>query len=155
MTFKANRFFSHFKGRSIVLLIISSILLGCSSSSLKDNQEKIKIDSYLSKIALDWSGVYKALLPCASCPGISTTIKLNNDNTFEKTEIYLETKNQKFIEKGKFTFSKDGNKIILHYLDGSKDIYALGENKLIMLDKDEKVSSSVLRKNYELRKVLK
>ncbi len=146
-----NKFLSSFRGKGVTLLLISSIFTGCSFHNLNNNQEKVKIDEHSSKMALDWNGLYKGMLPCASCPGILTTIKLNNDETFEKTDVYLETKIGKFTEKGKFTFSKDGNKVILKYSDGSKNVYALGENRLIMLDKDGKIGGS----DYELRKVLK
>ncbi|MFU8831928.1 MAG: copper resistance protein NlpE N-terminal domain-containing protein, partial [Wenzhouxiangella sp.] len=32
-----------------------------------------------SRLSLDWVGTYSGVVPCASCPGIETSITLNDD----------------------------------------------------------------------------
>ncbi len=136
----------------LIAVVISLILTSCNS---KKQQEKNVInDSHTSEISLDWNGTYKGFLPCASCEGILVTVKLENDKTFEITNFYLGTKSDGFVtEKGSFTFTEDGDNIILTLKDGSQQMYAVGENKLIMLTKEGKKSDAEFAKMYELQKV--
>ncbi len=139
------------KSKITKFLIMAFIFVGCSSNNL--SKKEVIHDSHTSEISLDWNATYKGILPCASCSGIETTITLYDDKTFKKKEIYLDTKGGTFVQKGKFTFTQDGNKIILKNKDGSKDMYIVGESRLIMLNKDGKKINSTLSKNYELEKV--
>ncbi len=132
-------------------LTMALTLLGCHANQANIHQEKMT-DAHTAQLALDWDGVYRGLLPCASCPGILTTITLSNNKTFEKTDFYLQEKNGYFREKGTFAFTDDGNKIILQPEQGTTTKYAVGENKLIMLDKNGEKSSSALADKYELTK---
>ncbi len=139
------------KKRYILSLTMALTLLGCNANQANIHQEKIT-DSHTTQLALHWDGVYRGLLPCASCPGILTSITLNNNKTFEKTDFYLQEKNGSLKEKGTFSFTNDGNNIILQPEQGVTTKYAVGENKLIMLDKNGKKSSSALADKYELSK---
>ncbi len=136
-------------------MLVALTLLGCKESSKNEKQEKTQTeeaDSHTAENSLDWNGTYKGFLPCADCPGILITVTLNNDKTFTKTDLYLESKEGTFEDKGTFSFSKCGNKIIL---ESSKEsvMYAVGENKLILLDKEGKEVTSEFAKMYELRKL--
>lgn len=139
----------------VLALSISLSLLGCKESP--QNKEKVNeksveiIDGHTSEIALDWDGTYKGFLPCASCPGILSTVKLNSDKTFEKSDLYLGTKDGYFSEKGLFSFSNDGGKITLN-IEEEIIIYAVEENRLVLLDKDGKKATSELAVMYELKK---
>jgi len=145
---------AHFIALSTVL-----ILLGCKENQINTSQEKVKeepveiIDKHTSEIALDWNGTYKGLLPCVSCPGILTTVKLNTNKTFERTEFFLETKNGYLRYKGTFSFTEDGGKIVLKFKTGSTTMYAVGENRLTMLDEKGKKITSELAEMYEMTKV--
>ena len=73
----------------ILALSVTFALLGCKESQEKTKEESIEIiENHTAEKVLDWDGTYKGFLPCASCPGILTTIKLNNDKTFEKSDLY-------------------------------------------------------------------
>ncbi|WP_228458616.1 copper resistance protein NlpE [Chryseobacterium aureum] len=89
-----------------------------------------------SENSLDWPGTYEATVPCADCPGIKTSLTLNEDRTFSITEEYLD-RNSKNQDKGSFTWDTTGSMITLkgktaHYK------YKVGENKLIQLDMEGK-----------------
>ncbi len=155
MKFGLNTIFRDYKKEAVLLAFLVFTSIGCSTNTLGNNQDMMINDSHTSEMSLDWDGVYKGILPCASCPGISTTITLNLDKTFEKVDVYLEEENATFREKGIFVFTKDGDKIVLHHKNGSKSMYAVGENRLIMLDKDGKKSDSPFAEKYELKKELK
>lgn len=89
-----------------------------------------------SENALDWPGTYEAIVPCADCPGINTSLTLNSDKTFNITEEYIQRDSKK-QDKGTFEWDATGSMITLkgktaHYK------YKVGENKLIQLDMDGK-----------------
>lgn len=101
-----------------------------------------------SQNALDWSGIYEGLLPCASCEGIQTTLILQADNHYELTSIYLGQDETRSKQSGKFVWDPQGTRITL--TDGNQ--YLVGENQLIMLDREGKRISSALAEHYVLKK---
>ncbi|CAM2966158.1 copper resistance protein NlpE [Chryseobacterium flavum] len=85
-----------------------------------------------SENALDWDGTYEAVIPCADCPGIRTTLTLNNDKTFGIIEEYVD-RNTKNHDAGSFEWDTTGSIITLK----GKTVnykYKVGENKLVQLD---------------------
>lgn len=113
----------------------------------------IVTNEHTSKNSLDWHGTYEGTLPCANCEGIKTTITLNLDNSFTKTETYLKNgKETKFETEGKITWDLDGNTVILKSNNDSWK-YKVGENKLIHLDKNGKVINGQLAEKYILKKI--
>ncbi|CAL2082589.1 conserved hypothetical protein [Tenacibaculum dicentrarchi] len=148
----------------ILAVSIAISLFGCKNNDHKNNQENIikkeavkMVDSHSSEISLDWNGTYHSFFPCASCPGILTTVKLNNDKTFEKSDLYLGTENGYFNSKGTFSFTEDGGKIILKPEKSSVKetiIYSIGENRLTLLDKDGQETISEFAEMYTLKKAL-
>ncbi|MCD8447229.1 copper resistance protein NlpE [Tenacibaculum finnmarkense] len=150
----------------ILALSIAIALFGCKNNEHKNNpentvkKEDVKevvktVDSHTSEISLDWNGTYHSFFPCASCPGILTTVKLNNDKTFEKSDLYLGTENGYFDSKGTFSFTKDGGKIILKSEKASENqttLYAVGENKLTLLDSEGKKTASEFAEMYVYKK---
>lgn len=89
-----------------------------------------------SENALDWAGMYDATVPCADCPGIKTSLTLNNDRTFSITEEYID-RNSKNQDKGSFTWDNAGSIITLKGKTANYQ-YKVGENILIQLDMDGK-----------------
>ncbi|WP_228433666.1 copper resistance protein NlpE [Chryseobacterium polytrichastri] len=89
-----------------------------------------------SQNSLDWSGTYEAVVPCADCPGIKTSLTLNKDKTFSITEEYID-RNSKNNDKGTFDWDTTGSVITLNG-KSAKYKYKVGENKLFQLDMDGK-----------------
>lgn len=89
-----------------------------------------------SENALDWAGTYEATIPCADCPGIKTSLTLNDDKTFSISEEYLE-RNSKNQDKGSFTWDATGSMITLKGKSANYK-YKVGENMLIQLDMEGK-----------------
>ncbi|MDQ0780506.1 copper resistance protein NlpE [Chryseobacterium sp. W4I1] len=87
-----------------------------------------------SENALDWPGTYEAVIPCADCPGIKTSLTLNNDKTFSITEEYVD-RNSKNQDKGTFQWDAAGSVITLKGKTANYK-YKVGENILIQLDMD-------------------
>lgn len=142
----------------ILLLSIPLILFGCkenpknSTDELVNGSSEKATDQATPENPISWEGTYKGLVPCASCPGILTTVKLNKDKTFEKSDFYLESKDGYFKENGTFSFSEDGSKITMA---SGKDtiVYTFNENQSNQLTKEEKEIASEIADRYVLTKL--
>ncbi len=136
-----------------VIILISVLIFGCSENPKEECQTKAA-DSLNVEKNINVSGTYKGFLPCADCPGTLTTLKLNDDKTFEKSDFYLEAKNGFFSDKGTFSFNTDKDNNIIT-LKSSKDTFMLAfqEHSLIMLDKNGKKAGAELANMYELTKL--
>lgn len=133
------------------LFVSILILLSCNNATNNTNSDTTThaqiIDGHNAQNALDWAGTYTGVIPCASCPGINTTITLNNDGTYEKTVQYLESNDKPHTTKGNFKWSADKT-----YITVDENNYLIGENKLFMLDADNKTIEGDLADNYILTK---
>ncbi|ATN04258.1 hypothetical protein CRN76_01890 [Chryseobacterium indologenes] len=89
-----------------------------------------------SENALDWDGTYEAVIPCADCPGIKTSLTLNKDKTFSISEEYLD-RNSKNQDKGSFSWDATGSIITLKGKTANYK-YKVGENALYQLDMEGK-----------------
>lgn len=99
-----------------------------------------------SQNSVDWAGAYEAVLPCADCPGIQTTLLLNEDGTFEMKRIYLE-RDVQLLDKGTFTWQNNGS--VVHLLGEGTDIkIKVGENRLFQLDQEGNEISGALADRY-------
>jgi uncharacterized lipoprotein NlpE involved in copper resistance len=90
---------------------------------------------HTSQHSLDWSGMYKGVVPCADCEGIETILILNADNTYLVRTNYLGQPDAQAIEKtGSFTWNAEGNTVILAGIENAPNQYFVGENQVIQLD---------------------
>jgi uncharacterized lipoprotein NlpE involved in copper resistance len=106
-----------------------------------------------SQKALDWSGTYKGVTPCADCEGIETELVLNQDLTYVLKTQYLGKGDGKvFEEKGSFVWDKTGGNITLQASKGGPSQYKIGENQLIQLDMEGKPITGALAERFVLRK---
>lgn len=60
-----------------------------------------------------FAGVFSGTLPCASCPGIDTSVELNADGSFVLTETYLEEAGGPQTIDGTWTVESDGKRLLL------------------------------------------
>lgn len=160
------------KNKTFLLGIITIVILASCSPKEKPNEispnpktDSITIqtpmdttsaktlpDAHNSRNSLDWSGTYEAVVPCADCPGIKTSLTLGEDNTFSITQEYID-RNLKNEDKGSFEWDSSGSVITLNGT-GEKYKYKVGENKLIQLDLEgEEIDGPnkdlyVFKKNY-------
>lgn len=146
------------------LFLIASILLFISCNNSTQNQELLEeqteettvvestVDEHSSQYALDWSGSYEGTLPCADCEGIETTITLNNDNTFTKTETYTGRNEKAFETSGSFSWDETGSNITLIDNSGTEQQYKVVENGLLHLDQNGEIITGDLADNYKLLK---
>lgn len=110
------------------------------------------IDGHSSRDALDWSGAYTGVTPCADCPGIRTTVTLHGDGRFERTRFYLDRSVAPQTEAGQFAWNALGSAITLQEPGGDGQQYKVGENTLIHLDRAGEPITGELAGRYVLHK---
>ena len=124
-----------------------------TTAVVTDSVSSTVSDDHTSKTSLDYFGMYKGVLPCADCNGISTTIILSQDLTYQIITIYLGKKQKIQREKGTFTWNKEGNTILFKEIKNAPNQYFVGENTLIQLDMEGKKITGELANKYVLVKL--
>jgi len=124
-----------------------------TTTVVNDSASSTVSDEHNSQNSLDYLGMYKGVLPCADCNGISTNIILNKDLSYEIITVYLGKREKIHREKGTFTWNKDGNTIILNEIKNAPNQYFVGENTLIQLDMEGKRITGELANKYVLVKL--
>jgi heat shock protein HslJ len=119
---------------------------------VKSQEDSVVDAAHNSRNALDWPGTYTGTLPCADCEGILTTITLNADETFEREVIYLGKANAPMSDSGRFSWNDAGSIVTLVSVDGTKQMYQVGENRLFHLDQAGNRITSDLAPHYVLGK---
>lgn len=140
------------------ILLLALQIQSCQSNSSTTTATQATDDTtayvdttHNSENSLDWAGTYKGTIPCADCPGINTTISLNEDGTFKYDAEYLDRKS---TVQDSGTFMWHGNGSIIHLV--GKDLntkYKVGENVLIQLDSEGNEIEGPVAKEYYIHKV--
>lgn len=103
-----------------------------------------------ARISLDWAGTYQGMLPCADCEGISTTVVLSGDGSYQLSRVYIGKSDQQFNSSGKFNWNEAGNTVLLEAEQPVQ--FFVGENRLFMLDQQGKRIEGELAARYSLEK---
>lgn len=101
--------------------------------------------------AADLAGRFTGTLPCASCPGIDTTLTLNADGRYSLVEVYQGEKDGRFESAGRWTVADRKLELKPDGKDDEARAFSLdGKDALTMLDIEGKKIESTL--NYSLRR---
>lgn len=136
--------------RSLLLILVTLLalfaVLGC-------NQKKV-VDHHSSQISLDWHGYYQGVLPKFDIDGIYTDLQLKEDMTFIKRTKKPGEDTKLVVVEGSFTWSKDGNQIIIADDEESEtSTLAVQENRLVWLNIEGKEIAEDDREDYILTKI--
>ena len=104
-----------------------------------------------SQNSLDWSGTYIGTLPCGDCPGIKTVLKINDDNTYEISSVYLDKKSEPVTARGTFAWDDTGSIITLD-ADGDHLKFKIQEGSVKQLDKFGDDKQGPNKDSYILKK---
>lgn len=104
-----------------------------------------------SQNSLDWSGTYIGTLPCGDCPGIQTVLKINDDNTYEISSVYLDKQSEPVTAKGTFAWDDTGSIITLD-ADGDHLKFKIQEGSVKQLDKFGDDKQGPYKDSYILKK---
>ncbi|MCD7933064.1 MAG: copper resistance protein NlpE N-terminal domain-containing protein [Tannerellaceae bacterium] len=97
----------------------------------------------------DFSGTYEGTLPAADADGIQTSLKLYNDNTYERTSVYIGKSDNAIEERGTYEVKGD---ILTLIANGSEEYYQVGEGYITKLDNDKQPITGDFAENYKLIK---
>ena len=87
-----------------------------------------------SRNALDWEGMYRAILPCVGCEGVETVLILSQDK-FKLRTKYIGRSDEVFIQEGQFEWDSLGGTInLVDRTDEGPARWRVGEERLIMLN---------------------
>jgi len=121
-----------------------------TTATSEHNSTETKDTEHTSQNSVDWAGTYKGVIPCADCPGIETTVVLNDDLTFKYTGVYQE-RDSKIEDAGKFMWHDNGS--VVHLMGKEVNMkLKVGENQLFSLDQDGKPIDGPLKDHYILKK---
>ncbi len=141
----------------IIVLSCCYVLAGCEPSSTTSaviTAPKWADTEHSSRNALDWSGDYEGVLPCADCEGIRIRITLYADDRYQLQTEYLGENANQFQENGTFVWNYQGSKIRLQGDEsGGNRQFMVGENKLFQLDQEGNLITGALESHYTLHKV--
>lgn len=144
-----------------VLLTMGLLLLmvSCSKESNKvvvvdrfsaNQVSQIDLERNNAERILNWVGTYYGILPCASCPGIETTLELKPDQSFELKTIYQDTDKKPIIERGNFEWHKIGNQVTLKNDDDLQ--FKIEKDQVRFLKNDGKAVTGNIGKAYILKR---
>lgn len=138
-----------------LFVLLAALLISATACTNKKKSEQTAAETSglnTTQVVVDWSGTYKGTLPCASCEGIETTITLNTDSTYKKTQVYLGEEDATFHTEGSFEWREDGSIIVLHTeTDGDQSV-KVTEGSLVMLDAYGNEITGELAEHYILKK---
>lgn len=115
-----------------VLLALTLALTGCMNLPTADNAPMAADPAHSSRNSLDWAGIYAGVLPCASCPGIQTRLKLNRDDSYELSTLYIDRESTGRAVRGQFSWQPSGNAITLESRHGGQQ-FMLGEGRIALI----------------------
>lgn len=140
----------------VIFLLVFIFFLACNTQNknFKKQQALAEKNAHTSRYTLDWSGVYRGVLPCADCEGIQMEISISKKGTYELKKRYEGKSPEIFTEKGNFRWLPEGNGITLYSGNNSNEYthFLVGENQLIKLDKDANRINSEFSELYVLKK---
>jgi copper homeostasis protein (lipoprotein) len=137
------------------LLALVFCLTGITACALRPYPwpgSTVPVDGHTSRLALDWVGTYQALLPCADCEAILTTLTLADANGYELKRLYVGKDTALFVTRGRFRWHNDGTRITLDSGDAPTD-YLVQENRLLQLDMGGERITGALAEHYLLDRV--
>lgn len=136
---------------ALVLVSIVSFLIRCKApAGSLTGTTQLPADN--SRNSLDWEGVYRGVLPCADCEGITTMISLSKNQTYRLTMTHTGNEGRNTTYSGKFSWNDQGNIITLENAGTMPANYLVGENRLIQLDRSGNQITGALAGKYILSK---
>ncbi|MDR1883381.1 MAG: copper resistance protein NlpE [Prevotella sp.] len=147
----------------VIAVATMGLLYSCGGgNSQKDQEGKASVDEF-SEIAkqiknghntrnlLDYTGTYTGKMPTASGEGMLVSITLS-DSAYVKNTEYVNKKNSKLEEKGKYIWNAADNTITLDGIKDAPNQYLVGENTLTQLDMEGNKITGEMADLYILRK---
>jgi len=140
--------------KSSILLAIVTISMSSCAVKNKTATTETFTEHHSAPIALDWQGSYYGVLPCADCEGIKTELTLNEDLSYQLTEVWNKNGNV-ITERTNGTFSWQGNNIHLENIQENRrpSTFKVEENRIRQMDMNGHLITGDLASHYLLSKM--
>lgn len=141
--------------KKIIILSLFISFFSCTSDKKAEdtstNKDQIEEQNTIEEV--DYTGTYAGELPCADCLFIRFKIAINKDNTFLAKYIH-EGKDKTVIQdEGKYKWLEDDGILYLKASDSDTEYkFKVGENWILMLDKDGKEFDPSFKEKYYLKR---
>ncbi|QAR30710.1 copper resistance protein NlpE [Ornithobacterium rhinotracheale] len=135
--------------------IASLVLSACQKKDKSVEATSTESTEVAAPVVANYEGVYEGVVPCADCEGIKISLKLNEDNTFvQETEYLGKEINNKFTDKGTYTWNNDGTIVTLKPENAPDQLshFKVEEGKLIQLNADLQENTGDAADSYVLSK---
>lgn len=140
------------KFKQTLTFMLFTALCSAHNPAFAETTETHKQDAHQAHKNL-WSGIYNGFLPCADCAGIKTSLALNKNNSYVMITQFVGKSPRDFVEKGKFVWNEEANRIILTPRKGTTTHqYFVGEEMLIKLDNNGDLITGKLADKYILHR---
>ncbi len=137
----------------MALILLSACQISETNKSTILKEKNVKVDGHNSQNALDWWGLYRGYLPCASCPGILIQIVLHSDGQYLEQTRYTDQE-KIFVSSGAFKWGPEGRVISLYdEVANEYSHYQVVENGLLRLSENKQVITGNLAELYRLNKM--
>ncbi|MFU8811571.1 MAG: META domain-containing protein [Balneolaceae bacterium] len=138
----------------IFIMGLYTVLQACSGGEELERPQPVS-DHHTARTALDYYGVYKGIVPCASCEGIDTRITLSEGNRYTLESRYIGESDSIFIQAGVFEWMDDNSRIRLsqEQPDSFSPYYFVAEGRLIQLDLEGNRIEGEMAGAYQLQQV--
>lgn len=123
----------------MLLILLGSTLLSisCQQKNKSLLNRPVLVDAaHNSRNSIDWEGTYIGTLPCSDCDGLATVLEINKNGTYIISTTPAGKTNGTLRHEGSFAWNKNGSVIELSGAAIDNRYFLIGENVLILLDKN-------------------
>lgn len=103
--------------------------------------------------SLNYIGMYSGKLPCADCAETEVSLQLSEGFSYTLTKKFLGKNSRTEEKRGRYSWNKAGNAIVLDNVTDGPNQYLVTENSLTQLYLNGEPIKGKLEKNYVLSKV--
>jgi copper homeostasis protein (lipoprotein) len=144
----------------VLILAVGLFFIQCKKNETEQVVEEIVGEPYEvispsheARLALDYTGRYEGIVPCADCEGIETVLTLVDTVNFVLETKYLGKPNTDFQKiEGMYNWSEKNNVIRLNGITDRPNMFFVGENYLIQLNMMGERITGELETAYFLKK---
>lgn len=143
--------------RWIILILCAISAVSYPSCNEREEQDGMVVnpssDEHTGPVrpAFEVVGTYKGLLPCASCPGIESTVIFSSDGKVQKTDLYTDKDENSFSSSG-FWQMETPERIKVAYGDNTEYYLLLSATTIELLNAQKEWAPAESHLDYTLKK---
>ncbi|MGP8304899.1 copper resistance protein NlpE N-terminal domain-containing protein [Vibrio sp. YIC-376] len=142
---------------SSIIVLALAFGTGCVDKNLPNSEPEQTLEvsqktivtntNYNARDSIDWNGIYKGIVPCEDCSATHLLVELKNDGHYSLGRSYFDKMSATVMEEGGINWNEAGS-----ILQIGEYRFLVEENKLFLVDQDEKSKMDGKGKPYVLNK---